>query len=180
MNRNLIIALSIMMTLSISGLSYAGGEEQRGKWNAFYGYVEKMPIGLYGTWIFNGRTVRVSPQTRVKQIHGLATPGSYAEIMGISRGGIIYATYIEIEPGGKFLDANLGSDHRHENGNLSGTIKELPQSKIGHWKIDGHRVLVDKRTQIEETQGQVLEGAGVSVEGYYRNSTFYAQLVEVK
>lgn len=180
MKRNTLILLSVLMTFNFSALAVAAEETPQEKWSAFYGFVEKMPIGLYGTWVFNGRPVRVSPQTRVEQSHGLATIGSYAEVMGISRGGTFYATTIEIEPGGKFWQTNSPQNHRHHSGSFQGTINELPPSGLGHWMIDEHRVLVDKLTRIEETQGRVAAGVKVAVEGYYRNTTFYARLVEVK
>ncbi len=178
MKKIITILLAAMMAMVLNGQVIASNEPQKGKWSTFHGFVEKMPVGLYGTWIISGRSVQVSPHSRVEQNRGLGTVGSYAEVQGIARGDTFRATTIQIEPGGKFLVVE-SPDHKHENGRFQGVLKHLPKEGIGFWEIDGHSVLVDKLSQIIEAQ-PAATGALVSVVGYYRNYTFYARQVVVK
>ncbi len=178
MKKMMLILLSGLLILSgVEAL--ATGDQPNGKWTSFLGVVEKVPVGLYGTWIVEGRSVVVSPHTRVEQNQGLAASGSHAKIMGVTKGGILYATTVQVEADG---ESSVGktANHQHRNGSFLGKIRELPRALLGYWDIDGHRVLVDKLTRIEEALGRAVEGALVAVDGYYRNSTFYARKVQVQ
>lgn len=170
-----LLGLSIILILSNQAL--ANKDLQNDSWHTFHGFVEKMPVGLHGTWIINGRSVQVTPYSRVEQNAGFGTVGSYAEVRGKIRGQSLLATTIQIEPGGKFLIFE-SPDHKHENGRFHGKIENIPKEKIGYWEIDGHQVLVDRLSQVVEAHGQTVVGAVVSVIGYYRNNTFYANRVE--
>lgn len=179
MKKMTIILLAALMALVFNGQVIAGNELQNQRGSTFHGFVEKIPVGLYGTWVISGRSILVTPYSRVEQDHGLGTVGSYAEIRGRIKGQTFHATTVQIEPGGKFLVDEL-PDHKHQNGRFLGMINDLPHARIGYWKIDGHSVLVDKMSRIVEAQGRAVAGALASVVGYYRNNTFYADLIEVK
>jgi len=179
MKKIITFLLAAMMAMVLSSQVVASDIPQKGKWSTFHGFVEKMPVGLYGTWTISGRSILVTPYSKVEQKHGLGTLGSYAEVRGIDNGNTFRAKTVQIKPGGKFLVVE-SPDHKHENGSLQGVIDNLPKERIGFWEIDGHSVLVDKLSQIIEVQGRAVMGALASVVGYYRNNTFYAQQVVVK
>ena len=179
MKKIITVLWAAMMAMAFSSQVIASDIPHNGKWITFHGFVEKMPVGLYGSWTISGRSILVTPYCTVEQKHGLGTLGSYAEVRGIDNGTTFRAKTVQIKPGGKFLVVEP-PDHKHENGRLQGVIDDLPKERIGFWEIGGHSVLVDKLSQIIEVQGRAVMGAMASVVGYYRNNTFYVQQVVVK
>lgn len=73
----------------------------------FYGTVEKMPEGIDGIWIVNGKEVLVTKDTAIEEKHGKAAVGAYVEIEGNLSGKTFSAYEIEVkralseQPGGK-------------------------------------------------------------------------------
>ena len=63
----------------------------------FYGQIQSMPAnGYIGDWVISGRTVRVTPQTRLKQEDGPFQVGAWVEVKGYEQNdGSIEATKIE-------------------------------------------------------------------------------------
>ena len=174
-----VLLTAAMVTFFLCSQAISMNSPEKGKWRTFHGFVEKMPDGLHGSWIIGGRTVLVTPYSRVEQKHGLGTLGSYAEVWGIERGNTLRAMTVQLEPGGKFLSSEPPG-HKHENGYLEGNIQHLPKQGIGFWEVDGHRVLVDKLSHVIEAGSRAVPGAVAAVVGYYRNNTFYARQVVVK
>lgn len=71
--------------------------DDHGYRSKFFGTVEALPIGFSGTWIVNGRSVEVSPQTVIEQEHDGIAVGTYVEIEGRSDGRTITAYKVEVK-----------------------------------------------------------------------------------
>lgn len=74
---------------------HRGRYESRAK---FYGTVDALPPDVNdGIWSVNGREVRVSPQTRIKEKRGRVEIGSYVEVEGYFSGSGVAANEIEVK-----------------------------------------------------------------------------------
>ena len=73
------------------------GHPGQGRRVEFYGQIQSMPAnGYIGDWVISGRTVRVTPQTRLKQEDGPFQVGAWVEVKGYEQNdGSIEATKIE-------------------------------------------------------------------------------------
>ncbi len=64
----------------------------------FYGIIEMMPkSGLEGKWKVNGRTINVTPRTRIEEEYGKAVTGAYVEVKGGYSGNSFIAYKIEVK-----------------------------------------------------------------------------------
>ena len=64
----------------------------------FYGIVDALPPAVNnGIWWVNGREVRVTPQTRIKEKRGRVEVGSYVEVEGYFSGSGVTADEIEVK-----------------------------------------------------------------------------------
>jgi len=67
-----------------------------GTYTKFYGFVDSMPGGLYGTWIVSGRVVNVTAGTIIKQKYGPIGVGSRVEVKGYQQAdGSVNASQVE-------------------------------------------------------------------------------------
>jgi len=103
--------LAIGIVLSLSGTTafssederyeereYGRGHENReGYESKFYGTVEKIPEGVIGHWMVNGRDFLVTKDTRIKEKYGRAEVGAYVEIEGYYTGKTFFAHEIEVK-----------------------------------------------------------------------------------
>ena len=179
MKKMVAVALAGLLVLIGQGRLLASGESSEGYRGKFYGTVEQMPSNRIGTWIVDGRTVEVTPQTRIEEEYGRAGVGSYVEIKGYTDGKVFRAQEMEVKRAG----SGKGDDS-YRNGTsyeeFYGTITAKPPGGIGTWKIDGREVLVDERTRIEEEYGRAEVGARVEVKGSYQQQVFVVRKLEVK
>lgn len=174
----LSVTFLLVLTLLVTGIVvFASNDHKTGYQSKFYGIIEQLPAGLQGTWIVNGRQVEIGPRTEIEEEYGQVAVGAYVEIEGSSNGQIFYATEIEVKQGvsGHAKD-NSG---KHPN-KFYGTIKTIPQGKLGPWMIDDREVIVDEYTRIENKYDRLKVGAQVEVKGLYRKGAFYARKIEVK
>ena len=63
----------------------------------FYGTVEKIPADRIGSWTVNGREIKVTGATRIKEEYGKAVSGAYVEVEGSNTGKVFTADKIEVK-----------------------------------------------------------------------------------
>jgi hypothetical protein len=63
----------------------------------FYGTVEKIPADRIGSWTVNGREIKVTGATRIKEEYGSAVSGAYVEVEGSNTGKVFTADKIEVK-----------------------------------------------------------------------------------
>ncbi len=127
----------------------------------FYGTVQSMPAGMYGAWIVDGRTVNVTPATRIKQKYGPITVGSYVEVKGwLQASGAVDATKVEGKRG------SGGSPNPGGYVKFYGTVQSMPAGLYGTWVVDGRVVNVSPSTVIRQKYGPIGVGSRVEVKGY--------------
>lgn len=88
----------ILAALALAAVQTAVfASDDNGYRSKFFGTVEALPIGFSGTWIVNGRSVEVSPQTVIEQEHDGIVVGTYVEIEGRSDGRTFTAHKVEVK-----------------------------------------------------------------------------------
>jgi hypothetical protein len=83
-----------------SGRGSDEGHENHGSGRGeskFYGTVQKIPADRIGSWTVNGREIKVTGATRIKEEYGAAVSGSYVEIEGSNTGKVFTADKIEVK-----------------------------------------------------------------------------------
>ena len=124
----------------------------------FNGTVEKLPgTGLWGEWVVGGKTVKVTPATRINQQKGLVKVGAEVNVVGHQADGKIMAMQITVlksdAPGGRLVV-------------FVGRIETLPASGVvGAWKIGGREVTVTSQTTLLPKDFTPKVGAWALVEG---------------
>jgi hypothetical protein len=76
------------------------GHEKHGSGKSeskFYGTVEKIPADRIGSWTVNGREIKVTSATRIKEEYGKAVNGAYIEVEGSNTGKVFTADKIEVK-----------------------------------------------------------------------------------
>lgn len=63
----------------------------------FYGIVQKIPADRIGSWTVNGREIKVTSATRIREEYGAAVSGAYVEVEGSNTGKIFTAVKIEVK-----------------------------------------------------------------------------------
>lgn len=63
----------------------------------FYGTVQNIPADRIGSWTVNGREIKVTPATRIKEEYGAAVTGAYVEVEGSNTGKVFTAVKIEVK-----------------------------------------------------------------------------------
>ena len=92
------ITSMIMIALMIAGVqATVFASDDNSYRSKFYGTIEELPAGLSGTWVVNGRSVEVTPQTRIEQEHGQIAVGTYVEINGRSDGRTFTVHKVEVK-----------------------------------------------------------------------------------
>lgn len=128
----------------------------------FYGTVQSMPAGLYGTWVVDGRTVNVTPATQIKQKYGPITVGSYVEVKGwLQASGAVDATKVEGKRGSSGGGPVAGGYVK-----FYGFVQSMPAGLYGAWIVDGRTVNVSPSTWIKQKYGPIGVGTRVEVKGY--------------
>ena len=168
-----------LITLIGFGIAFASDDHDSGYHSKFYGSIEVLPAERHGLWIVNGRSVQVTPQTKIKEKHGRAAVGAYVEIRGSSDGQTFHAQKVEIKQQAHHTD-DVQNRHHADKNKFYGNIKTMPQGALGTWMIDDKEVHVDPKTRIEEEYGPATIGSIVKVKGTYREGRFYAREIEVK
>ncbi len=62
-----------------------------------YGTVERIPKGVFGTWIVRGREILVTKDTEIEEKYGRVKEGAYVEVEGNYSGKTIIASEIEVK-----------------------------------------------------------------------------------
>ena len=62
-----------------------------------YGIVQKIPADRIGSWTVNGREIKVTPATRIREEYGTAVTGAYVEVEGSNTGKVFTAAKIEVK-----------------------------------------------------------------------------------
>ena len=124
------------------------------------GVIESLPgtPGFIGDWKVSGKTVHVSPSTKIDQEHGAPAVGAAVEVKGtLKADGSIDASKIEIKSSGE----------EAQRGNFKGKIQSLPSgpSLVGDWMVAGRLVHVVSSTQLKSKHGAFAVGALVKVKG---------------
>ncbi|MCE5195409.1 MAG: DUF5666 domain-containing protein [Nitrospiraceae bacterium] len=170
--KTIAILFSICFISGLCGLVYASDAEryfdnQNAYRAKFYGTVERIPQGIYGTWIVNGKEIFVNKDTLLKEEHGKADIGAYVEVKGIYSGKTFTAYKIEVK-----RDKNRAR--------LYGIIESLPSGIVGVWVVNGKEILITKDTYIDEEHGKVAIGAYIEIKGSYSGKVFTAGKIYVK
>jgi hypothetical protein len=135
----------------------------------FRGNIEALhENGLSGNWQIGGRTVAVTPATRVVQTKGLAELGAQVEVMGWQEADQVVAIQITVLSG----PSGAGEQFR-----LRGAIEGMPPAGLwGQWTIAGQQVQVSRQTRIEGAQyarlGAPVEAGGVQRQDGARIATW--------
>lgn len=177
--KNFSTLLLLSLSLLLAGPLWASDDAKHGYQSKFYGTIEAMPEGRTGSWIVNGRTVIVTPQTRIEEEYGRALVGAYVEIKGNSDGQTLQAGKIEVKRGTAGTRDDDSYARRSEN-EFYGVVTSLPQGNLGTWLIDDREVFVDSQTRISSKHGHPVVGSKVEVKGSYQNDSFHARKIEVK
>lgn len=133
-------------------------EQQRPAFVKFDGVIEKLPeAGLRGEWTVGGKTVLVSPSTRINQEKGLAVVGAEVNVAGVQDDGKVVAHQITVlkspATGGRPVA-------------FIGRIEGLPASGvIGDWKVAGRTVVVSASTVLMPKDVAPKPGMWALVEG---------------
>jgi len=126
----------------------------------FYGVVNSMPAGMYGAWVIGGRTINVTPATRIEQDYGPIAVGSFVEVKGWSQpNGSVNATEVEGKRGNS---AGRGVSRTK----FYGVVNSMPAGMYGAWVISGRTVNVTATTRIEQDHGPIAVGSFVEVKGW--------------
>ncbi len=115
--KKIISTLLAALTLAALQTAVFAGDDH-GYRSKFFGTVEVLPAGFSGTWIVNGRSVEVSPQTVIEQEHDGIAVGAYVEIEGRSDGRIFIANKVEIR--------RRAYDARHDGDDLRRHTTDAP------------------------------------------------------
>jgi hypothetical protein len=92
------IIVTILAALTLAAVQTAVfASDDYGYRSKLFGTVEALPTGYSGTWIVNGRSVEVSPQTVIEQEHDGIAVGTYVEIEGRSDGRTFIAHKVEVK-----------------------------------------------------------------------------------
>lgn len=172
----LLMALSVVFTslFASTGTAFASGDDGNFK---FYGTVESMPAGMYGTWIVSGRAVQVTTATRIKQKYGPIGVGSYVEVKGwLQNNGSVDATKIEGKRGN-----GGGGGGGNTYVKFYGIVESMPAGMYGTWTVSGRTVNVSASTIIKQKYGPITVGSRVEVKGYQQaDGTVNATKIEGK
>ncbi len=160
---------------SVDATEVEGKRGNGGGWNKFYGTVQSMPAGMYGTWVVSGRTVNVSAATRIKQKYGPIAVGSYVEVKGFQQAdGSVNATEVEGKGGGS---SGGGTFYTR----FYGIVDSMPAGMYGTWVVSGRTVNVTTATQIKQKYGPIVVGSLVEVKGFQQaDGSINASQVEGK
>lgn len=150
-------------------------ERQHYQESEFYGLIESMPgKGFEGTWVIDGREVKVNTNTRIKEKRGQAVKGAYVEVKGQQSGDIFTAYKIEVEN-------KTGSAKSAYPAKFYGVVESIPQSGLnGTWTVNGRDIVVTGDTRVKEKYGKLAAGAYVEVKGDFSGKEFIAYEIEVK
>jgi hypothetical protein len=140
----------------------------------FYGTVQSLPAGNLGEWTIAGRTVVVTPATRVGGRNMTPAVDSYVKVEGFLRpDGTLMALEIRVSDetwrGESFVE-------------FYGVIQDLPTGgPIGDWRVSGRTVHVTGTTRIEREGGLPQVGKVVEVHGrLLPDNTVNALKIETK
>ena len=101
MNRALSALTAILICLFCAGAAQADDDRKHERYreeHELYGIIHRMPSsGVNGIWIIGGHQVEATAGTRIKEKHGRAEIGRYAEAEGFWRDNRLIADKIEVE-----------------------------------------------------------------------------------
>lgn len=181
--------LAVCLLLALAGGTVFASEDEEREYrrgaryeSKFYGTVEKIPEGIDGVWIVNGKDVLVTKDTVIKEKHGKAAVGAYVEIEGDLSGKTFTAYEIEVkralseQPVGRESKMQpAGSEIR-----ISGKLERIPEGLLGTWIVSGKEVFVSVDTVINEASGMAGVGADAEVAGILSGKTFHAYRIDIR
>ncbi|MBI4847701.1 MAG: hypothetical protein HY808_03875 [Nitrospirae bacterium] len=96
-----MLAMGLIIALTAGAVSGSDDDKEhkhRERYESkIYGTIEKLPQGLVGTWIVNGREILVTSDTLIEEDHGKAETGAYVEVKGGHEGKRFSAYKIEVK-----------------------------------------------------------------------------------
>lgn len=154
------------MVIGSTGAASASGRQGDFR---FYGTVQNMAAGMNGIWVIDGRSVQVTPATRLTQPkHSPITVGSYVEVRGwLQADGSISATRIKHENHNK----GRGSAPSAPRVGMTeiefyGTVQSMPAGNVGGWVVAGRTVQATPATRVDPRYGPIGIGSLVEVKGW--------------
>jgi hypothetical protein len=190
--KTLLNVLAVFLLLALTGgMVYAGAVWGARYESKFYGTVEKMPEGIDGVWVVNGKEVLVTKDTIIKEKHGKAAVGAYVEVEGNLSGKAFTAYEIEVKRalseqpvGSEIRMQPSGNENRMQTDGselrISGKVERIPEGLLGTWIVSGKEVFVSKDTVINEESGMAGVGAIAEVTGILSGKTFHAYRIDIR
>lgn len=161
----LSLAVLAAALLIFASVGVADASSRQGNFR-FYGTVQNMAAGMNGVWIVDGRSVQVTPATRLTHPrHSPITVGSYVEVRGwLQADGSVSATRIKHE------NQNRGRGGMPQVGatqiEFYGTVQNMPANMTGTWMIGGRTIQTTPSTRIDPRYGPIGIGSLVEVKGW--------------
>lgn len=79
---SLVVADGVVFSSEYERHEGKGYEHSERYGSKIYGTIEKVPNGLIGTWVINGKEILVTKDTFIKEEYGRAEVGAYVEVYG--------------------------------------------------------------------------------------------------
>ena len=178
--KTLLKALALCLTLALTATVVFASEDEEREYgrgaryeSKFYGTVEKLPEGIDGTWIVNGKEMLVRRDTIIKEKHGKVAVGAYVEVEGNLSGKTFTAYKIEVKRA--VSEQPVGVEIK-----VAGRVERIPEGILGTWIVNGKEVFVTKHTVVKEELGKAEIGAYVEINGRQTGKTFHAYWIEVR
>lgn len=130
-----ITSMILIALMIVAVQATVSASDDYGYRSKFYGTIDELPAGLNGTWIVNGRSVEVTPQTKIEQEHGRIAVGTYVEIKGRSDGRSFSAHEVEVKRRASDSSHDGDDSRRHVTGKdeLHSSIHRLPHAEDETW-----------------------------------------------
>lgn len=141
--RTLSKVLAVCLLLALTGGMVFAGEVLGARYESkFYGTVEKMPEGIDGIWIVNGKEVLVTKDTVIKEKHGKAAVGAFVKIEGDLSGKTFTAYEIKVKRA--LSEQPVVSEMKMQAGGseirIFGKVERIPEGLLGTWVVYGREL----------------------------------------
>ena len=170
----------LAMVAALVPATGAVADDDPGEGDEFEGVIQSLPAtpGFVGDWVVSGKTVHVSAETEIDDEDGAVAVGATVDVEGTANtDGTFSASQIEV--GGD----DEGDDDSFGEISFEGFIQSLPGTAdfVGDWMVSGLLVHVTTSTEIDQSDGPVVVGAAVEVEGLLApDGSVTASQIEVK
>jgi uncharacterized protein (TIGR03437 family) len=144
----------------------------------FRGVVQSVTLsGPSATWLVSGRTVEVTPSTKIEPEGRTPGVGSCVDVRGILQSGdIVRANRIQ----GQGQGACSAGPGQGDELKFIGVIQDFPAGLVGDWRVGNQTVRVTADTRIDKDRAPVSKGACAEVRGSMQGSILLATRIEIE